>query len=171
VRRSFLCEVPNSCSHLCFSLSGGEFCAKINVEANPPNGEICQDEDEYKFTIPVPPTPEPCNITLASECTIAGGEFDGQDCEAPLLGYTVCLERPTGATMLFNGGTCEQSDNTQELKFTCMDMNGGPPVNEGDQAYIVVTDIKVGLAETFAVFLCNCLQLDQCSCLALSKPL
>jgi len=30
--------------------SGGEFCATINVEANPPNGDICQDDDEYKFT-------------------------------------------------------------------------------------------------------------------------
>jgi len=44
--------------------------------------------------------------------------------------------------MLFNGGGCEQSDNTQELKFTCEDFAGGPPVNEGDQVYIVVTDIK-----------------------------
>ena len=41
-----------------------EFCATINVEANPPNGEMCQDDDEYKFTPPPilgtpPPTPPP----------------------------------------------------------------------------------------------------------------
>jgi len=29
--------------------TGGEFCAVINVEANPPNGEMCQDDGEYKF--------------------------------------------------------------------------------------------------------------------------
>ena len=44
--------------------------------------------------------------------------------------------------MLYNGGGCAQSDNTQELKFTCEDFNGGPPLNEGDESYIVVTDIK-----------------------------
>ena len=50
--------------------------------------------------------------------------------------------------MLFNGGGCEQSDNTQELKFTCADSNGGPPINEGEQVYIIVTDIK-GLGVTY----------------------
>jgi len=89
-----------------------------------------------------PPVPTPCVIELASECTVADGPFAGQDCEAPLLGFTVCMARPTMATMLFNGGGCEQSDNTQELKFTCQDMNGGPPTNEGEESYIVVTDIK-----------------------------
>jgi len=50
--------------------------------------------------------------------------------------------------MLFNGGGCEQSDNRQFLQFTCMDMNGGPPVDEGNEAYIVVSDIK-GLGITY----------------------
>lgn len=30
--------------------NGGEFCAIINVEADPPNGDICLDDAEYKFT-------------------------------------------------------------------------------------------------------------------------
>ena len=50
--------------------------------------------------------------------------------------------------MLFNGGGCEQSDNTQALQFSCEDFAGGPPVNEGDQVYITVTDIK-GLGVTY----------------------
>lgn len=50
--------------------------------------------------------------------------------------------------MLFNGGGCEQSDNTQALQFTCVDENGGPPEGEGDMAFIVVTDIK-GLGITY----------------------
>jgi len=93
---------------------------------------------------------------------IAGdGASAGLPCDTPTLGIEPCLERPTGATMLFNGGGCEQSDNTQELKFTCEDLNGGPPVNEGDQAYIIVTDIKgngityfeglVAVGETFPI--------------------
>ena len=89
-----------------------------------------------------------CVIELSSECTIAGGDFDGEDCETTLLGVTLCTERPTGITMLFNGGGCEQSDNTQELKFSCVDENGGPPVNTGEEVYIVVTDIK-GLGITY----------------------
>lgn len=50
--------------------------------------------------------------------------------------------------MLFNGGGCDQSDNTQALQFSCEDFNGGPPVNEGDEVYITVTDIK-GLGITY----------------------
>ena len=35
---------------------GQEYCASVNVEASPPNGEICQDDDELKFDVnPVPP--------------------------------------------------------------------------------------------------------------------
>ena len=42
--------------------------------------------------------------------------------------------------MLFNGGGCEQSDNIQELAFTCEDFNGGPPTNLGDEVHIFITD-------------------------------
>lgn len=38
---------------------GTEFCAEVIVEADPPNGDMCQDEDEYKFTPPVTPTNAP----------------------------------------------------------------------------------------------------------------
>ena len=141
--------------------SGGEFCATINVEANPPNGEICQDDDEYKFTLPPvtpPPTPPPtpgipatppptlppppCDIVLDATCVLADGPQAGEECSTPFLGFIECLERPTGATMLYNGGNCDQSDNSQPLKFTCADMNGGPPTDIGAESYIIVTDIK-----------------------------
>jgi len=130
--------------------SGGEFCAIVNVEANPPNGEICQDEDEEKFTLPPvppptpPPTPAPlpCDIVLDATCVLADGPQAGLECSTPFLGFIECLERPTGATMLYNGGGCDQSDNSQPLKFTCADMNGGPPTEIGAESYIIVTDIK-----------------------------
>jgi len=106
-----------------------------------------------------PPTSE-CIIELDTSCVIGGNSSQsGQSCDVPTLGIEPCLERPTGATMLYNGGGCEQSDNTQELKFTCQDMNGGPPIEEGAESFIVVTDIKgngityfsglVGVGETF----------------------
>jgi hypothetical protein len=44
--------------------------------------------------------------------------------------------------MLFNGGDCEQSNNSQGHLFACTDENGGPPADEGDQTFIIVTDIK-----------------------------
>ena len=101
----------------------------------------------------VPPSPAPfngiCVIDVTTECVITGDSaYAGQSCDVPLLGVEQCLERPTGAKMLFNGGGCEQSDNTQALQFSCEDSNGGPPVNEGDQVYITVTDIK-GLGITY----------------------
>jgi len=128
--------------------NGGEFCAIINVEANPPNGEMCQDDDQYKFQLPPPPPPPPtpapqaCDITLDATCVLADGPQAGLECSTPFLGFIECLERPTGATMLYNGGGCDQSDNSQPLKFTCQDMNGGPPTELGAESYIIVTDIK-----------------------------
>ena len=84
-----------------------------------------------------------------TECLITGNSsYAGQSCDVPILGVEQCQERPTAAKMLFNGGGCEQSDNTQALKFNCEDFNGGPPVSEGEQVFIVVTDIK-GLGITY----------------------
>lgn len=45
--------------------------------------------------------------------------------------------------MRYNGGTCEQSFNIQpSALFQCFDFNGGPPVEEGQESFIVATDIK-----------------------------
>ena len=186
-----------------------EYCAVVEVEANPPSDMMCQDTDTDKFTIvqpestpfpspaptfsptpaptpgptpqptpeptsaptptptraptpgltpeptlapivaPTPPTtPEPsampttqCELNLDVNCTIINGEFAGQACETPGVGVEPCRDRPTGATMLFNGGDCSQSDNRQFLKFTCVDL-GPVPIGEGEMAYIVVTDAK-----------------------------
>jgi len=176
-----------------------EYTVSILVEADPPNGEMCQDQEDLFLSVepvgttsapqvqspapvgpsvptpasptsspngqettpPAPvsgpvtsvPTAEECEIEVEFACTISdttGSANAGRSCDSPDLGIQPCKERPTAATMLFNGGGCEQSDNRQFLKFTCTDMNGGPPVNEGDEAYIVVTDIKVRLLEMFS---------------------
>ena len=76
-------------------------------------------------------------------CVLGGnGPLAGQPCETPGIGIEPCRERPTAATMLYNGGDCSQSDNRQFLQFTCDDFNGGPSAEEGSEAYIIVTDIK-----------------------------
>jgi len=95
----------------------------------------------------VPPTSSPisvCNVELNTQCVIAGASSSaGQSCDtATFATPEICQGRPTAALMAFIGGGCEQSYNNQELKFSCEDLNGGPPVNIGDEAYIVVTDIK-----------------------------
>ena len=75
-------------------------------------------------------------------CVLADGPQAGLDCEDTSLGYIECLERPRGATMRYNGGNCDQSDNSQPLKFECQDMNGGPPTTAGEESFIVVTDVR-----------------------------
>jgi hypothetical protein len=101
-----------------------------------------------------PPTQSPvsvCTIRLDTRCVVAGNSTQaGRPCETPFLGIESCKERPTSAVMLFNGGGCAQSDNTQGLLFSCVDMNGGPPVNEGERAYIEVTDIKGNQIDYFS---------------------
>ena len=57
-------------------------------------------------------------------------------------GIAPCKDRPTTATMLFNGGSCEQSDNRQFLMSFCTDRNGGPPSEIGEQVHILVTVTK-----------------------------
>jgi len=58
-----------------------------------------------------------CNIQLQTECTVAdGSSHAGQNCDEPIL-FEHCIERPTAALMLFIGGDCKQSDNTQELVY------------------------------------------------------
>jgi len=141
--------------------SGLEFSSQVNVGANLTNGEmLCQGSDEFTFKVaplppsvannaPVPaPAPNPptdsCVISLTADCLFAGdGCFSGLSCSIPYIGaFEPCLPPPDSVVMLFNGGGCEQSDAfaTGQLVFSCDDFNGGPPVNFGDQAHILVED-------------------------------
>jgi hypothetical protein len=44
--------------------------------------------------------------------------------------------------MLFTGGDCSQSFNTQGSGFSCVDYQGGPPTEAGAEAWIQVTSYK-----------------------------
>lgn len=130
---------------------GGTASAAVNVEAVPPNGAICLDADRIDLSlvaVTAPPVMAPtqndvCPFRLGFNCIITGNEINtGKACNAPDTGVVPCTDRPTAATMLFNGGGCEQSDNDQELRFNCTDFNGGPPDIVGEQVHILVTDAK-----------------------------
>ena len=133
--------------------SGKKFCGSFSANTNPPDGNTCEDADEFCFQLPAPdalppPPPSPtmnpvCPLDVAADCVITDNTAsNGLECSSPIVGVEPCLARPTSATMLFNGGNCDQSDNVQELKFTCQDSNGGPPTEFGQEAHILVTDIK-----------------------------
>jgi len=47
--------------------TGAEFDAIINVEASPPNGDICRDTEKLTFTVPEPPTRSPTVSPVAIE--------------------------------------------------------------------------------------------------------
>jgi hypothetical protein len=86
-----------------------------------------------------------CTIGLDLTCNVAEGSvYAGLDCAVPLPPFVEpCRDRPLASTMLYNGGDCGQSDNTQEEdKFMCQDFQGGPPTMDGVESYIVVTDAK-----------------------------
>jgi hypothetical protein len=144
---------------------GRRNCASAVVTADPPNGNMCQDTTELcvqypllppvvnppppnpTVTPPVPTPPSPtvplsCPIEIATRCVIAGtGENAGQDCSTPINFAEPCLSRPTEAIMLFNGGSCAQSQNIQNALFNCTDV-GTVPTADGAQVHILVTDIK-----------------------------
>ena len=131
---------------------GGTATAALDVQANPPNGAICQDVERLDVSlIPVPETPpvlpptqdDVCPFQLGFNCIVTGNEINtGKACTAPDVGVVPCMDRPTAATMLFNGGSCGQSDNAQGSQFTCQDFNGGPPGQTGEEVHILVTDAQ-----------------------------
>jgi len=91
------------------------YLAEIVVEANPPGDISCQDEENLQLVISSrlptdPPTASPtvnCELELDVLCVLGDdGPLAGQPCETPGIGIEPCRERPTSATMLYNGGDC-----------------------------------------------------------------
>jgi len=102
-------------------ICGGQaYSASINVEANPPNGDICQAADQDTFSVtPVPPpppvappTPPPatlaptppsvCDIALNTECLITGdSSYAGQSCDVPILGVVSAFNLCSAKNVFF----------------------------------------------------------------------
>jgi hypothetical protein len=78
-----------------------------------------------------------CVIGVDLSCRVGNGPNAGKPCDTPGVEVQYCLQRPTEATMRYNGGNCDQSENRQLLQFSCEDTNGGPSTSES--AFIVVT--------------------------------
>lgn len=140
-----------------------EYSAGVSASASPPNGPTCQDAEDLTIALffnpemaapvatpvdtpPIVPPPDEgtCNIEIDAQCVIQGDTAAaGLPCSSPVVGIEPCLARPTGATMLLNGGNCATSDNIQGLKFTCDDLGGpGVPTEVGSEVHVLVTDIK-----------------------------
>ncbi len=84
-----------------------------------------------------------CTLDVEIGCTVHADGMSEQDCASfvvPLLTSDVCEHTPLTTTMLYNGGSCEQSDHRQLLGLGCRDGSTLPPSEEGEESYIVVTD-------------------------------
>ena len=68
----------------------------------------------------------------------------GLPCEnyvAPVYGVEPCMYQPSAVTMLFNGGSCEQSDNIRILTFSpAMISMVALQQTPGEKVHIRVTD-------------------------------
>ena len=90
-----------------------------------------------------PPGPV-CVLEVDVTCTFNEGAY-GQTCDNIRINLGVSGNEdssvlPIAIKMLYGGGDCSISVPTQECNFTCEDMNGGPPWNEGEESLIVVSD-------------------------------
>jgi len=76
-----------------------------------------------------PSSPMPtsvCLLDLDVRCNITTGTYTGENCSTPAPVNVQSSARPTAATIRYNGGGCEQSENRQFLNFTCVDTEQGP---------------------------------------------
>jgi len=95
--------------------------------------------------VPTSEPPEPvCALEVDVTCTFNEGAY-GQTCDNIRINLGVSGNEdnsvlPIAIKMLYFGGDCSISGNIQVCNFTCEDMNGGPPLNEGEESRIVVTD-------------------------------
>jgi hypothetical protein len=82
------------------------------------------------------PSVGPCVFNITVGCFFDNGD----PCDMPMPTTQICTGRPYKAGMLYNGGDCSQSFNTQSEVFSCTDYDEGPPTEIGEQSWITVTD-------------------------------
>lgn len=97
------------------------YLIEIQVEAEPPNGQMCQAEDDYQFSL------EPdCIVDLGLTCTV---DSDGSDCAAlSSLDKKQCVCEDTCVremTFQYSASNCEAVAATNGL-ISCFDLLGGP---------------------------------------------
>lgn len=119
-------------------------CSAVDPVTGTPPG--CEDSEEITFEwdpVTLPPSPQPSPVPSLSPsaspteiCTI-----DVALTGCPEYNTTLennCQGRPQVIEFRYNGGGCSQSDNLQSRqKFSCEDVNGGPPTVKGAPGYVV----------------------------------
>ena len=124
-------------------------------------------QNPYRVHLEVPE----CQFQVTQKCTVRDGDnnnnnnnadsdlpAEGVDCETftpPMLVVDSCMATPYQTTLLYNGGSCAQTDNADVLGIVCQDGGGSgesslssqfetnavqPPLEEGEESYIIVTD-------------------------------
>lgn len=119
----------------------GLFETRIRVEADPPTGFPCIDEEVYVF--PIDPA---CKVDVDIGCVSS----DGTECTELETLESSCSIGDTVDTvrLVYVGGTCGDSRNTQGDMFACEDQNGGLT---GDTIVVSCTDTggsQIGNSET-----------------------
>lgn len=97
--------------------------------------------------IPAQPTTAPtisptnaCILDIETQCTPPEGF---ESCTEIMMENSVCTGRPIQMEFIYNGGDCENSFNSQSNpQFQCEDFKGGPPTDDGNESFIVVSDAK-----------------------------
>mmetsp|Transcript_24780 Transcript_24780/g.35330 ORF Transcript_24780/g.35330 Transcript_24780/m.35330 type:complete len:798 (+) Transcript_24780:1-2394(+) len=86
----------------------------------------------------IPPS-DLCFVTVEVLCDTNSGI----PCDAIPILPTRCESRPRSMVFRYNGGACTQSFNIQPpTLFSCLDFQGGPPTQEGQESYIIAQDIR-----------------------------
>ena len=104
----------------------------VDIEANPPNGQKCQDEDNLIFDI------EPiCDIELNFTCEEQGTEIDCRQLPSIETSQCSCPTCATGLLFRYTGDSCPGQDIPGVL--TCS-QNGTMDLNEGQIAVSTNSD-------------------------------
>jgi len=81
---------------------------KFSAKADPPNGKICFDSEQYIIVV----DPNECRVDVEITCE----DKEGRDCNEIPSPNLKCSESPEDLTFTYIGGDCDQSFNSQQDK-------------------------------------------------------
>jgi len=101
--------------------SEGNFTTAIDVQANPPNGEMCQEQTDYSVVV----VPD-CKADLDISCSV---DSDGSDCSRltePITTQCVCSECVNTLVFRYNAAICANVNTVGNGLMECTDFSNGP---------------------------------------------
>jgi hypothetical protein len=107
--------------------SQDDVTAKTKIIASPPNGDFCQDDDQYTFKPAIPDTlaPEPegdCFVDVSLDCNTSGN-ISCNEITAPVS--KICSGKSDLESVVFSyqNATCRESNNGQGEEAACEDIS------------------------------------------------